>query len=158
MKSFKQYLKEVEYDDRLGQKNIKGFWGTAGAGILPIAKDTGRIMLGLRSQAVDQPGEWGTIGGAIDAKEDPATAAKREMEEETKYKGKVDLKKAYVFKKSGFKFHNFIGIVPKEFEGRPDWETDRFNWFSIDDLPNNLHFGVTGLLKNSAALIKKYTK
>lgn len=158
MKSFIEYLKEVEYDDRLGQKNVKGFWGTGGAGVLPIAQDTGRILLGLRSHAVDQPGEWGTIGGAIDKGEDPKKAAQREFVEETKHKGKVNLRKAFLFKKDGFQFHNFIGIVPKEFKAIPDWETDRFEWFNINDLPNRLHFGVIGLLKNSAAMIKKYTK
>ena len=158
MKTFKQLL-EAELEVRYGEKeSIKGFWGTAGAGVLPIAKNTGRILLGLRSQAVDQPGEWGTVGGAIDDKENPKVAAMREFGEETSYKGKVDLIKAYVFKKSGFQFHNFIGIVPKEFKGVPDWETDRFEWFNIDDLPNRLHFGVTGLLKNSDTLIRKHAK
>ena len=47
-----------------------------------LALDTGRILLPHRSQAVEQPGTWGTWGGAIDGKEQPKTAALRELREE----------------------------------------------------------------------------
>ena len=45
-----------------------GFWGRAGAGVLFLARDTGRILIAHRSADVEQPDTWGTWGGAIDRK------------------------------------------------------------------------------------------
>jgi 8-oxo-dGTP pyrophosphatase MutT (NUDIX family) len=157
MKTFRQQILEAT-EIRFGKESEKGFFGTAGAGVLVVAKDTGRILIGLRSPGVDQPNTWGTIGGAIDGKENPKVAAQREFEEETRYKGKLKLTPAYVFKKGDFKFHNFIGIVPKEFKATPDWENTKFEWFELDNLPKPLHFGLVGLLKNSMTLIRKKIK
>lgn len=153
----KSILKLIEknLEDRFGKPSVKGFFGKAGAGVLAIAENTGRILLGKRSKDVDQPGDWGTIGGAFDGKEQPKKAAQREFEEETKYKGKMKLIPSFVFKKGDFKFHNFIGMVPEEFEGRPDWETDKLEWFEFNKLPRPLHFGVKELIKHSKSQIKK---
>lgn len=49
-----------------------------------------------------------------------------------------------------FKYHNFIGIVDKEFETNPDWETERTEWMTLDELRalKNKHFGLESLLDN----------
>src|SRR3569833_3234259 len=63
--------------DRAHNEAMKktGFWGAQGAGVVFIAGDARRFLLAHRSEDVEQPGTWGTWGGAIDAGEDPATAA-----------------------------------------------------------------------------------
>lgn len=38
------------------------FWGTQGAGVLPVCKSTGRFLIGLRSGEVNAPNEWGMWG------------------------------------------------------------------------------------------------
>lgn len=131
------------------------FWGNRGAGILLIAGDTGRLLLVFRSEYVNEPGTWGIPGGKIDDDdESPKVAAKREAREELGYSGAVDLRPAHVFKAGDFRFFNFIGVVPKEFRPTLDWENDDAEWFSIDDLPSPLHFGIQSLLSNSEGQIK----
>jgi len=134
------------------------FWGNRGAGILLIAKDTGRLLLVLRSNEVNEPGTWGIPGGAIDDEdESEVSAAKREAHEEVGYRGPIEIHASYVFKAAKFRYFNFIGIVPKEFEPRLDWENDEAGWFSMDELPSPLHFGLKALLQNSAKQIASFT-
>lgn len=129
------------------------FWGNQGAGILLIAKDTGRLLLVLRSPEVNEPNTWGLPGGAIDGRENPASAARREAREEVGYSGKLQLHPAYVFTSKTFKYHNFIGVVDQEFEPSLDWENSDADWFELDSLPSPLHFGVQALFQNSRDLI-----
>lgn len=51
-------LNESEFEE--GQ-----FWGTSAAGVYIVAKDTGNILLMLRSQEVNEGGTWGIPGGAL---------------------------------------------------------------------------------------------
>lgn len=131
------------------------FWGDRGAGILLISRDSGKILLVLRSSLVNEPGTWGMPGGKIDSPEEsPMSAAKREAEEELGYKGPIEMKPAHVFKAGSFQFFNFIGIVPNDFEPTLDWENDDFGWYELSNLPSPLHFGVVSLLKNSKSDIE----
>lgn len=130
------------------------FWGNRGAGILLIAKDTGRLLLVLRSQEVNEPGTWGIPGGAIDDEdESEVSAAKREAHEEVGYRGNIEIHQSYIFKAAKFRYFNFIGIVPNEFTPRLDWENDEAEWFSLDELPSPLHFGLKALLQNAGKQI-----
>lgn len=132
------------------------FHGSQGAGILFLCPSSGRILLVKRSQEVNEPGTWGIIGGAIDPGENPLEAALREAEEEIGVSSTRGLRlvPAFVFSQGDFRYHNFLGVVPKEFEPRLNWEADGYVWASLDGLPGNLHFGVKALLKNSLKLIE----
>ena len=161
-------LKEVENEDEShmvpdeGEQGVSHsshgddnrFWGNRGAGILLIAQETGRMLLVLRSANVNEPGTWGLPGGKIDNDEEsPSVAAKREAHEELGFSGEMQLTAAHVFKAGNFKFHNFIGVVPKEFETTLDWENDDSGWFAPNELPSPLHFGIQSLLSNSKGQI-----
>ena len=122
---------------------------------MPLAESTGRILLTLRSSLVNEPGTWGIPGGAIDEDESPSTAARRELQEELGYSGPVRLIAGHVFEAEDFQYHNFIGVVPDEFEASFNWENDDAEWFDIDGLPSPLHFGVSALLSNSEQLIRR---
>jgi hypothetical protein len=157
-------LLEDQKDDKDHQKTLDktGFWGKAGAGIMPLALSTGRILLPFRSRYVEQPHTWGgTWGGAIDSKEDPATAAKREFQEESNYYGNIKIIPLYVFEdsKSNFKYYNFLGLVPDEFDPQLNWETEDADWFTLDNLPSPIHFGLKGILNDpkSQKIIKHYS-
>lgn len=134
------------YQDKQKNNRYNGFWGKKGAGILIYCKNTKRFLLGLRSQYVDQPNTWGLFGGAIDEKENTNSAAIRELEEETGYKGELILRTIDIFKKDGFVFHNFLGFVPEEFDVKLDWETTKARWFELKDFPKNLHFGIKRII------------
>lgn len=145
--SFLLFEKEV-YSNSKGGK----FWGDVGAGVLALCEETKRFLVVLRSKDVNEPGTWGTIGGMVDRGEKIKDAAAREFVEETGYDGDIFLVPAYVFKSPDkkFKYHNFIGIVDKEFETNPDWETERTEWMTLDELRalKNKHFGLESLLDN----------
>lgn len=155
-----EFLTESDKEHRAAL-NQTGFWGKQGAGCLFLAKDTGRICIAHRSQAVEQPGTWGTWGGAIDSGEDPAAAARREVIEEAGYTGKLNLIPLFIFSHpSGFKYYNFLALVDKEFTPITNWETQNSAWFDYGNWPKPLHPGLVTLLSDSAstAIIQKYAR
>ena len=155
-----EFLTESDEEHRAAL-NQTGFWGKQGAGCLFLAKDTGRICIAHRSQAVEQPGTWGTWGGAIDSGEDPVKAVRREVKEESGYTGRLDLIPLFIFSHpSGFKYYNFLALVDKEFTPITDWETQNSDWFDYGHWPKPLHPGLVTLLSDSAstAIIQKYAR
>ena len=147
-----------EYANDAGE----AFWGNVGAGILPISKQTGKILVALRSHAVNEPNTWGAWGGKVDDehRKDLQGEARREFEEETGYSGHMDLYPAHVFHSQGggFEYHNFIGTLDEEFEPKSNWETNDHKWVTWDELAllSPKHFGLKALLKNSGPMIKSF--
>lgn len=136
-----------------------GFWGRQGAGCIVLAQSTGRILLPLRSDSVQEPGTWGVWGGAIDEGQSPSESVVRELQEEAGYTGQIVAEEPlYVFrdKGSGFTYYNFLLVIPDEFSPDLNWETERAQWFDINELPRPQHFGLSALLRDpaSAATIK----
>lgn len=145
------------------------FWGNKASGILPIAKDTGKILIGLRSDYVMEPNTWGNFGGAIglddygmDEEElSPSDNAVKEMKEEIGYRGDINIINSYVFKKDDFIYYNYIGIINNQEDisksnTNLNWEVSDLKWVTLDELINhpNLHFGLISLLDNSYTQIK----
>lgn len=161
---YSQLLENNNDEEHQNALDTTGFWGKAGAGVIFIAKNTGRLLLSHRSRYVEQPGTWGVWGGAIDNNERPLDAAKREAKEEA---GIVpdnnQLIPIYVFHdvKSGFKYYNFLVVVDNEFNPHippeTSWETQGYKWADYMNLPQPLHFGVTAILNdpNSMRIIKQ---
>ena len=141
---------DAEHAEALKQT---GFWGRQAAGCVFVAKDTGRFCIAHRSAAVQEPGTWGTIGGAIDESEDPAEAVRREVAEETGYTGDMQLIPLMVFRAptGSFKYHNFLAVVSTEFTPDLNWETQAYAWFKFGEWPSPLHPGLKSLLADSAS-------
>ena len=129
-----------------------GFFGKRGAGCIIFAEDTKRFLLAHRSEAVEQSGTWGTFGGAIDAKENPQEAAKREVHEEAGYAGPLRLVPLFVFKPNTFRYFNFLAIVQTEFTPRLNWESQGFEWCEFGKWPSPLHFGVKSVLSDPVSV------
>lgn len=139
-------LKENDADHRAADR-ATGFWGRQGAGCVIMAQDTGRLCLAHRSQWVKEPGTWGTWGGATDDHEDPAAAVRRELAEEAGYTGPLRLIPLMRFDHaSGFRYHNFLALVPREFDPQLNWENSGYQWFQPSNWPEPLHPGVVALL------------
>ena len=128
------------------------FWGSAGAGGVFYAEDTGRLLLAYRSGYVNEPHTWGVWGGAVDENETPEQAVKREIREETGYSGSYTLEPIWVYRKGDFRYHNFLIRVPHEFSPKLCWETEGFLWTLPPKSPKPLHFGLKALWPH---LIKK---
>lgn len=142
-------------DQHQAALNQTGFWGKQGAGCLIMAQSTRRILLPLRSQDVQEPGTWGTWGGAIDAGEDPAKACLREVAEEAGYTGRIlDMLHLYRFQSGTFRYDTFLATVEDEFEPTLNWESDDARWFEINKWPSPLHFGLQAVLKDTSAMNK----
>lgn len=140
-------------DDHEHQRQLDktGFWGAQGAGCLFAARSTRRFLVAHRSRHVEQPGTWGTWGGAIDRGEDPVEAVKREAREETGYTGEVFIEPMYVFVKGTFRYSNFLCVVDDEFTPRLDWENQGFQWCMFGKWPRPMHFGLEALLADAAS-------
>ena len=153
-------IEKGEYELYTNKKGGK-FWGDAGAGILILCKTTGRILLAMRSEFVNEPKTWGIFGGKLDdPNESPLEAATRELVEESGYEGEFEVIPAYIFQNKDFTYHNFLGIVEKEFKPTTDWETEYTQWFDLKEFLSlhNKHFGLKALIKNSLNEIRKYAK
>lgn len=122
--------------------------GLRGAGLVLVARATGRVLLLLRSEEVNEPGTWGLPGGKIDPDENARVAAVRELEEEAGWDGPVTVLKEpiFVFEEPDFEFLTFFGYVEDEFEPVTNWESDDAGWFHLSELPQPLHFGVEALM------------
>ena len=131
------------------------FWGNEGAGALFVAKDTGRLLLFLRSDMVQEPGTWNLVGGKIDTGENPKEAVAREVSEETGYDGEYKMSLLYTFQHRDFKYHNFLVVVPFEFTPQLNWEHDNSLWVEYGDWPEPLHFGLNDLIKHAGHKIKR---
>lgn len=163
-RNFSRLLEDVFTNDQ--------FWGNKGAGVLVICPKTKRILMQMRGKFVNEPNTWGVVGGAIEGVPgeesiDEQSGAEKELREETGYKGPLKLLPAYIYKspKGNFEYHNFIGIVPEEFEldapAEHQWETGFIKWMSFDEMmeeKSKFHFGLKALLNDSKSLsiIKHY--
>lgn len=116
-----------------------------GAGALIVARNTGRVLLGFRSAKENNPHVWGNQGGHVDVNERVTDGLRREVREETGYKGDIQFIQFPTgkFPDGQFMFYNFLGIVPEEFEPNPPkkwaWETEKWGWYEFDKLPKPMH-------------------
>lgn len=149
---FKRWLEnDADHAETLSKT---GFWGKQGAGSIVIARSTGNILLPHRSRSVQEPNTWGVWGGAIDQDENPAEAAKRELQEEAGYSGTINIIPLSVFQKNNFKYYNFLAIVDDEFVPKLNGETQNYTWTTLDNLPKPLHFGLEWVLSKDCNKIK----
>lgn len=111
---------------------------THGAGILPLAATTGRVLLGERARPCDEPDTWAGFGGAVEPEDTSIEGtALREFTEETGYTGPVRL----AGKWSDGRAHLFIGVVPNEFEPALNFEHTMALWLDPATLnPAALHW------------------
>lgn len=142
-------------DDGNHRKQLEktGFWGKQAAGCIVLARDTARLLIARRGPQVQEPGTWGTWGGAVDEGERPADAVRRELSEEAGYNGRIKLIPLSVFShNTGFKYYNFLAVVPKEFIPELDHETAAAKWFNYGSWPRPLHPGLKLVFRNASDL------
>ncbi len=129
------------------------FGHRGGAGCIVLAQSTGRFLLCKRSANVEEPHTWGTWGGAIEEGCTPQRTAADELFEETGYDRAMILEKLCEYRSPGgsFTFHNFLAIVPEEYEPWESHENEDHAWVEFGEWPDDLHFGLEYLLSHPAA-------
>lgn len=134
------------------------YWGNEAAGCIFISKDSGRILFAHRSPNIDfEPNTWAGWGGKIDNKETPAQAVEREVEEETGFSGNYKINHVWTYEdpKAGFKYYNYVVVVPHEFTPKLNWENDTSKWVEYGDWPQPLHYGMEALFAAAGTKIKR---
>lgn len=134
------------------------YWGHRGAGVILFSEKTQRFLFLLRSEDVTEPGTWSGAGGKVEKGEDPKKAARREAAEELGFKGAMALLTLHVYKDTGFRYTNYLGVVADEFHPKLNWENDDWVWVEYGDWPTPLHFGVAEALKQADGIIKYTVK
>ncbi len=128
------------------------------AGIMPIAKDTGRILLGRRSLTdASYPNHWGLFGGTFEDKDGtPKETAKREFKEETKFSGDYSISKKPIDTRLDnlINYYTYIGIFENEFipdvNGADEHSKEHqdFGWFHLNEMPETLIKGLQETIDN----------
>ena len=122
------------------------------AGVLFIAKDTGRVLFVLRSNQGDDPNVWCSLGGGVEEGESIDQAVHREVGEEAGFYGDYDLQHIHTSDDGSFKYHNHIALVPTEFTPKLNEEHTDYVW--ADKLPTPLHPGLQQALDEYAKGLK----
>jgi 8-oxo-dGTP pyrophosphatase MutT (NUDIX family) len=116
---------------------------TVGVGALIYSQSTKRYLFLLRNGA-KHGGEWGLVGGKIDAGEIPIQALKREISEEigTVTYEKIIPLELFTSDNARFEYHTYIIPVDEEFIPTLNHEHRGYAWTHIEDHPRPLHPGV----------------
>ena len=120
------------------------FTQPSAAGIILYAEDTGRWGLQQRSDSVNDPGLWAAWGGGREPGESLEQCARRELVEESGYRGPVRLEPLA----KNAKYVTFIGVVPHEFEPAPNDEWKDYCWTELGKWPGPMHPGTAAALEN----------
>ena len=131
------------------------------AGIIPINPRSGMIMMIRRGMHQSHPNTWSFFGGKCDEEDrNPKETAKREFAEESGVEGikyYISSKPIYVNNSNHLRFYNYIGIFTEQFV--PDLtkedEAQDYGWFTLDNLPHNMHPGAVELFEKKSDLIQE---
>jgi 8-oxo-dGTP pyrophosphatase MutT (NUDIX family) len=133
---------------------------TVAAGVLFLAKDTGRCLLQLRNSEKRQRHTWGFFGGTLEKDETPYEAIQRELTEEIGFVPELQkLNPIDVFQSSDKKFYyySFVAVVDQEFHPMLNDESAGYAWVNIGHWPQPLHQGARQTLVNNKGTDKLRT-
>ena len=131
------------------------------AGLIVIHPPSGRIMMIRRGMHQSMPNMWSFFGGKFDEEDgNPKETAKREFAEESGVEGikyYISSKAVYVNSDNHSRFYNYVGIFTEQFV--PDLEKENeaqdYGWFTLDNLPHNMHPGAVEFFENKSDVIQE---
>lgn len=126
-----------------------------GAGALFYAEDTGRFLLVKRSEVCDYPGTWCGLGGGVEPGEALDEAVRREAREEAQFPedAPCDLHYIGVQKSPDFEFHNYLAVLPEEFDPVLNHEHTDYQWCHWEDFPDAMHPCMMDALNSRGGLL-----
>lgn len=147
------------------------YWGRGGAGIVFYCPFDETVLLGKRAGWVADPGTWSHPGGSVEEGwvetpvDDPVTdedvffeTAMRETEEECGSLPRgISLSSRIEFEDEGFRYVTYLSklSIEQKLSWSPtvaDEETEEWDWFAIDELPDPLHPKLEGSLRKFGLL------
>lgn len=133
---------------------------TQAAGVLFLAKDTGRCLFQLRNSDKRFHHTWGFWGGIIEKGETPFECIERELEEEIgliPVLQKLNPIDVYQSKDKNFYYYSFVYVVDKEFSPKLNDESAGYAWVDIGAWPKPLHQGAHVTLNKNGGTDKLHT-
>lgn len=151
-------------------------WGSMASGIM--FRHNGNILLQLRSKKVNDGGYWGIPGGALKGTEEEYDSEElpepeldgiiieklwksvlREVREELGFVPKISKSQKNNTKVIPYRVDNFVYVTfvvdlddnqanKIKSSLKNNWESESHEWFSKDDIPENIHHGVRYVLEN----------
>jgi 8-oxo-dGTP pyrophosphatase MutT (NUDIX family) len=139
-------------------KLIAGRETGEGAGALFYAEDTGNVLICKRSNTGDAAGQWCCLGGGVDSTDTSFEhTVRREAFEEGGFPMDAECKLYHMHAgrvAPDFVFHNYLAIVPKQFEPVLNSEHTDYKWLPYSELltHENMHEGMMRALSSDLAL------
>jgi mutator protein MutT len=133
---------------------------TTAAGVVFLAKDTGRCLLQLRNSDKRFKNTWGFWGGMIEKGETPYECIQRELTEEIGFVpelAKLNPIDVYQSKDKNFYYYSFVAVVDKEFSPVLNGESAGYAWVNIGIWPQPLHQGAKITLERNGGTDKLHT-
>ena len=133
---------------------------TTAAGVVFLAKDTGRCLLQLRNSDKRFKNTWGFWGGMIEKGETVYECIQRELTEEIGFVpelAKLNPIDVYQSKDQKFYYYSFVYVVEKEFSPVLNVESAGYAWLNIGVWPQPLHNGARLTLNKNGGTEKLHT-
>lgn len=140
--------------------NVNRHKGISAAGVLFLAKDTGRCLFQLRKSDKRQKNTWGFWGGMQEASETPYECIQRELQEEIGFVPelqKLNPIDVYQSKDKNFMYYSFVYVIEKEFIPTLNKESGGYAWVDIGAWPKPLHDGAKNTLGRNKGISKLHT-
>ena len=133
---------------------------TTAAGVVFLAKDTGRCLLQLRNSDKRFKNTWGFWGGMIEKGETVYQCIQRELTEEIGFVpelAKLNPIDVYQSRDKHFYYYSFVYLVQKEFSPLLNDESAGYAWVNIGVWPQPLHNGARLTLNKNGGTEKLHT-
>ena len=133
---------------------------TTAAGVVFLAKDTGRCLLQLRNSDKRFKNTWGFWGGMIEKGETVYQCIQRELTEEIGFVpelAKLNPIDVYQSRDKHFYYYSFVYLVEKEFSPVLNVESAGYAWVNIGVWPQPLHNGARLTLNKNGGTEKLHT-
>jgi hypothetical protein len=130
-------------------------WQGVSACAIMLAEDTGRVLV-KQCVAADGAGlEWSTWTADVLAGQSPLQVAINTIAERCAYEGDLALSRLTPFCDARlFVQHNYVAVVPREFEPRIDDGCPGYQWCDLDRLPQPLSPALAHLLDRSGSDVR----
>lgn len=133
----------------------RGSWQGVSACAIVLAEDTGRVLVKQCVPADGADPEWGTWTADVPAGQSPLQVAINTIAERCTYEGDLALSRLTPFSDARFFVqHNYVAVVPREFEPRIGAGCPAHQWCELDQLPRPLTPALAHLLDRSGSDVR----